>query len=284
MAEQENDSRDENDQCLQNHIVSTYQSLRVGLAVIAFAMPPILWVGGWWSHHLPLQSSMSAYYHASLTCCGCPGPANEGVMRDWFVGFLFAIGIMLCFYRGVTVMEQWALRSAGALACGVALIPMGWPPAHFPSKEFHSYPHSIVSILLFVCMGYLSIARSRDTLQMIRTQKRRNGYLLAYKVIGWAMIGSPISAVIAHSLLDYSGDNRTFTFFLEAAGTYAFASYWAVKTKELAESAADMKFARGTATIATHSWKDLFKPVDILRVRPDGSTVPFSSLPDGDLK
>lgn len=264
-----NDVPSEEDNCLINHIMATYTSLRIGLAVVAFAMPPVLFFGGWWSHHLPLQSSMSSYYHANLpgSECACGHPV--GLMRDWFVGFLFAIGIMLYFYRGVTFMEQCALNAAGVFACGVALIPMAWPPQHFPSKEFHSYPHSIVSILLFLCMAYISIWRSAETVHMMRDQARQEIYLWRYKWIGRAMIGAPLLAVVAHSLLDHSGDYRCFTFFLEAAGTYVFATYWVVKTMEISESGADKEFASGRVKVAPHTWRDAFRRVEVLKVDKD---------------
>jgi len=49
---------------LQRHILSTYMNIRVGIAVIGIVFPFVLWLGGYVYARLPLQGSMSAYYHA----------------------------------------------------------------------------------------------------------------------------------------------------------------------------------------------------------------------------
>jgi hypothetical protein len=50
---------------LSNQIAATYKMLRLGLAVMAFAFPLLLWIGGHFLADLPLAGSMGAYYHAS---------------------------------------------------------------------------------------------------------------------------------------------------------------------------------------------------------------------------
>ena len=57
---------------LSNQISATYKMLRLGVAVIAFAFPLLLWIGGHLLAGLPLAGSMSAYYYT--------------IMRDMFVG------------------------------------------------------------------------------------------------------------------------------------------------------------------------------------------------------
>jgi hypothetical protein len=47
-------------------------------------------------------------------------------MRDYFVGFLFAVGATLYVYQGHTWMEDWALKFACIMAVSVALNPMPW--------------------------------------------------------------------------------------------------------------------------------------------------------------
>ena len=49
---------------LQRHILTTYINIRVGIAAIGIAFPFLLWLGGYFYARLPLQGSMSAYYHA----------------------------------------------------------------------------------------------------------------------------------------------------------------------------------------------------------------------------
>lgn len=61
---------------LRQHIAATYKALRLGVAVIAFVFPLLLWIGGIFVAGLALEGSMSAYYHA-----------GNGAMRNWFVEY-----------------------------------------------------------------------------------------------------------------------------------------------------------------------------------------------------
>lgn len=45
---------------------------RLGLAVMAFAFPLLLWIGGYYLGHLSLPGSMSAYYHATPLTLSIP--------------------------------------------------------------------------------------------------------------------------------------------------------------------------------------------------------------------
>jgi hypothetical protein len=86
-----------------------FQVSRRGIAFIAIAFPLILWFGGCLAAHLDLEGSMSAYYHASPKSQQAehakppelidPG---QGVMRNWFVGLLFALGGILILYKSLS--------------------------------------------------------------------------------------------------------------------------------------------------------------------------------------
>lgn len=67
---------------LLEHIFGTYNWLRFGMVIIAFAFPILLWAWGR-LHGLHLQGSMSAYYWASIQ--------GDPPVRVWFVGIIFAI-------------------------------------------------------------------------------------------------------------------------------------------------------------------------------------------------
>ena len=120
---------------LSNQMVVTYKMLRLGLAVLAFAFPPLLYGGGRLLASLPLAGSMSAYYHYHRIDTPPPekGTLNQGaadnnapdqgVMRNVFVGILFAVGGLLFAYQGFSQLEDYALNLAGILAWGVALFP-----------------------------------------------------------------------------------------------------------------------------------------------------------------
>src|SRR5262249_27422314 len=130
-----------NPQELRKHIESTYNSLRLGMGIIALVFPIALWLGGYWLSQLSLQSSISAYYHTP--------------MRDLFVGTLFAVGSFLYLYKGFSAAENYALNLAGIFAVGAAVFPLAAPPTAKCEVFTAGYAHGICTVLFFVCIAYV---------------------------------------------------------------------------------------------------------------------------------
>jgi hypothetical protein len=235
---------------------ATYKMLRIGLALLAFALPPLLWLGGSLLGHLPLASSMSAYYHVSDPLNMTGGPAGQGVMRNEFVGVLFAVSGFLLAYQGFTKLEDYALNLAGALAVGVALFPMAWPvsPDHGPFSL-----HGFCAVSFFVCIAYVCIWRAGDTLPLIKDEPTRQRYQRTYTSLGWAMVIFPCLAWALSRWPRFSSG----TFFMELAGIYVFAIYWAVKTRETSRTSVDLKAARGRVRVRSHGLADAFRPLPV---------------------
>jgi hypothetical protein len=232
---------------LSKYISGTYFSIRVGLAVMAFAFPILLWLGGHFLANVPLQGSMSAYYHASLHSGG--GPAGQGVMRDVFVGILFAVGVILFLYQGVTRLEDYALNLAGLLALGIALFPVQWSS----SPELLGKLHDASAVSFFLCIAYVAIFRADDTLPLIPTEAARKRYRLLYMMVGCAMVGCPVLAFVL-ALLPALTNYKIF--FIEVAGIYSFGAYWAIKTRELSGTDFDRKAAHGKIYVEPHGLTD----------------------------
>lgn len=204
---------------LSDHMLATYQTLRVLLVAIALSFPWVLWIGGWaLTGSADLEGSMSDYYH--------------GVMRNWFVGVLFAISVMLVAYKGYRPAENVALNIAGACAVLVALFPNRQPGPNF---------HAFFAVCFFLCIAYVCIFCASATLPLVK-QERQDHYRRRYKVLGWLMVISPAVALIM-SLIFNARDS--YIFFAEACGVYAFAAYWLFKTLEIRETHADEKAANG---------------------------------------
>src|SRR5687768_9199009 len=74
---------------------ATYKLLRIWAGVLGILFPLILAVVGYFLAQMPPADSMSAYYHVAgpPPYDGSSVPGN-GVMRNVFVGLLFAIGII----------------------------------------------------------------------------------------------------------------------------------------------------------------------------------------------
>ena len=98
---------------LHDPVFTTYTNVRIVIGVIALAFPLILWLFGLAISNIPLQGSLSHYFHTP--------------MRTIFVGVLFAIGVFLYLYKGYSVQENYALNFAGIFAATVAIFPMDFP-------------------------------------------------------------------------------------------------------------------------------------------------------------
>jgi uncharacterized membrane protein YozB (DUF420 family) len=212
---------------LEDNVFKTYFSLRIGIAILAFAFPPLLLLGGL-VIGIPWQDSMSAYYHASH---------GDSSMRDWFVGILFGVAVFLILYRGYRPLENWLLNVGGVFAVGVAIFPMSWECA----SNCKWSPHGFCAVAFFLCLAAVCIFCARDTLQLIKDPVRRRRYQVLYSVLGLMMVVLPLAAWLVTTVFEPS----KVTFCIETAGIAAFSAYWLTKSKELEESQMDKKIMKG---------------------------------------
>jgi hypothetical protein len=218
------DSRDTSK--LLEHIYDSYNWLRIGMAVTAFAFPPLLWAWGKFRYGLPLQGSMSAYYWAS--------PGGDPPVRVWFVGLIFAIGFFLFLYKGYSRLEELALDVAAIFLIGVALVPMCGSGVGQCSSW--SFLHGWLAILFFILIAFVAMWDSFFGRREAQDETRQKRYRIWYLATGFGMIALPVTAVVLHYFL---GRADTLTFWVELAGIYAFAFYWSTKTRELRKAVAD---------------------------------------------
>ena len=210
---------------LEQHILATYFTLRIGVAIIAVVFPFILWIGGHLLAGLPLLESMSAYYY--------PGPDGRS-MRDWFVGILFAVGVCLYLYKGYSTVENVVLNCAGTLAVGIAIFPSGQDHDTFSL-------HGIFAVSFFLCIAFVCVRCAGDTLSQIPDEAVRRRFRHLYKVLGMVMIASPAMAFGLSLLLQH----KSLTFYIEAAGIFAFAAYWLTKSREISITESEKNALRG---------------------------------------
>ncbi|MBV8886436.1 MAG: hypothetical protein JO235_20915 [Chroococcidiopsidaceae cyanobacterium CP_BM_RX_35] len=229
---------------LQKHIVKTYNRLRVGIGLLAVALPLILVIGGSVGYGLPLQDSISAYYHAFVPTSQPPALfdiAGNGVMRNWFVGILWGIGVFLLLYKGFGQRENTALNIAGVLLIVVAMFPMGWTCGTTCPKVS---VHGVAAILFFLAIGYVCIFRSGDTLKLIKDPEARDSYRRWYRVIGFVMWVFPLVVTVLQFFKIRPFGSYT-VFFIEVAGIWTFAAYWLLKSREISITGADAAAIKG---------------------------------------
>lgn len=227
-----------NPERLQRHLNGTYQSLRLGIAVIGLGLPLVLWLGDWWWTGEGLRGSISAYYYSD-------------VMRDKFVGALVGIGFLLYLYKGFSSAENIALNLAGVLIALVALVPTQ-PPAVQGSARALITPHLLFAVGFFLCIAYVCVFRAADTLSLMRDSDRAGMWRRTYRILGGAMLASPIVAILFHRLI---GGGDIVTFLVEAFGVWAFAAYWLVKSREMQITSAELLAAEGKLAAAESAYE-----------------------------
>ena len=235
---------------LQRHIVGTYQYLRIIIAVIGFLLPIVLYAGGRIGSGVCLQDSLSAYYFAT----------PHGKERDWFVGSLFAVGVLLLTYKGYTRKEDWLLNIAGLLCAGIALFPMTWhessfrlcdgthaSPGTLPTQLFN--PHGFFAVGFFACIAFVCWFCADSTLSLLDVIPgridRKKLLQRVYKAIAMAMVISIATAYFYHT---WRHDSRR-TFAVEVVGIMSFVLYWVVKSWEMSQTQADFKAANAQVGI-----------------------------------
>ena len=182
----------------------------------------MLAIGGWVGYGLPLQDSISAYYHAFVPTSPPPAlfdVAGNGVMRNWFVGILWGIGVFLCLYKGFGRRENTALNLAGVLLIVVAMFPMGWTCGTTCPKVS---VHGVAAMLFFLAIGYVCIFRSGDTLKLVADPKASAAYRRSYRVIGLVMWVFPLVVTVLQFFQIRPFGSST-VFFIEVAGIWTFA-------------------------------------------------------------
>jgi hypothetical protein len=231
---------------LWKHFSDTYFSLRIGLAILGFAMPFVLYLYGQFGHGLDLQPSMSAYFWAAET-----GQCATFPMRTIFVGFLFAIGVALYMYKGLTPLENSLLNLAAICASLVAIFPERLSVAEGESdtrvaqlfkncpaiKEWAAQPplpiHYLAAVILFLLLAIVALFCAHKSLKYLPPDRDPTWFRSFYIFIGIAMFLLPIAGFSVAFLF---GVTSHMVFYIETASILTFGIYWSVKTRELALS------------------------------------------------
>lgn len=232
---------------LWQHFSDTYLSIRLGLAILAFTFPIVLWGWGLLVHGLELQPSMSAYFWAAARGTECA----SFPMRSIFVGVLVAIGAALYVYKGLTDLENYLLNLAAVCAVAVALVPerLGkddpyprvqqlfercpairqWAIGEQPGLPYHYLAAVGLFVLLFI-VAWFCAAKSLDYLPPDAPWKKER-FKSLYRGIALSMpVVGAIMGFIVWSLRDRQ---TSAVFYLEMFEIWIFAAYWGVKTYEM---------------------------------------------------
>jgi len=221
---------------LRRNMLGTYYLLRMGIVVIAAALPTTVLIYTFVNHGGLEQGSISAFYGA-----------YGGAMRDWFVGSLSAIGAFLILYKGFSFKEDMALNVAGVSAILIAMIPCDcWSGAAPPEN----WLHTVFAVLFFGSMAYVCFTCALQTIDLL-PEKNQPRFRRAYFWIGVALVASPGTALVLDTFLHpiqqalQTTRGSGFVFAFEAVGVWVFALYWFTKTQEYQISSAEYEALKG---------------------------------------
>jgi hypothetical protein len=239
------------------------------MATLGFSLPPFLVFSGlmkfWWlPEPLPMQSSLSAYYHAGGGCS-----TSYGVYRNLFVGFLCVIAACLIIYSGFSPLEDWLLNAAGVSLLLVALFPSSWTTADLgsvltnkcqPFVPFNASTlfgtnvpiHYASAALFFLFIALANITTARTSVKRIQNAKSRHFWTRIYGVVRWIMPLGLLFSALASMLLDRS----RLVLAVEWGGIYAFSFYWSLKSVEIFRTGVDLQMISGGRVFANQSKSD----------------------------
>ena len=232
---------------LADYAGGTYFALRMGLAVLAFTLPVVLYWVAKQLYGLPLQSSLSAYYYAAIEeqCATFP-------MRTVLIGYLFAIAAGLVFYKGLTPLENRLLNVAAVCIVLLAIFPerittdealtdpriaqlFETCPAVMQWAESQTgwVVHYAAGIGLFLMLAIVTWVCACKTLEFLPADKgNKTLFKLIYRTLAVLMLALPLAA---YGLVQFF-DGKSTLYFVELAAIWTFAIYWLVRSRELALS------------------------------------------------
>lgn len=211
---------------LEDHVFSAYFSLRAGAILATVLLPIVLGFGGMLRGTVPaVLSSLSDYYWS-----------GDALLRDWFVGTLFAVGVFLVAYKGFSPLENYALNVAGVSAWLTALNPCAC------GDRSRVTIHGFTAVLFFLTMAFVCFACAPETLELTNNETIKRRFTRRYRALSAALVASPAAAVLINL---FPGMPKGWTFTFETFGLFVFATYWGVKSYEFKLTNAEKQALQG---------------------------------------
>ena len=211
----------------QSYVINEF-ALRRLVGFLAFLLPVVVAIGApVLSDFVGLQNSISDYYYT--------------VMRNYFVGTLCAVAVVLFCYKGFSKQDDLAGDIAALLALGVAFFPT--TPDHLKGcantlckEEFLGIVHLISAGILFLVLAYFSIklftksSKTEEELKLPEHKAKRKRNRI-YKACGWTMIGCMVALIpfFAVDSLSQARIDYKVVFVLEFVMLWAFGISWLTK-------------------------------------------------------
>lgn len=206
-----------NDQTL----ICSYLQLRRAIGYLGTALPFSLLFGKIILQGKGIEPSLSDYYYT--------------LMRDVFVGTLWALGIFLWSYKGYPKSpDNRAGNIASIAALGTALFPT-MPPSATIIESIIGYIHYAFAVTFLITLSYFCLSLFTRTDSKNPTQKKllRN---LIYKICGYTIIFCLAMIILYNIGKMFMGFNPPYlyslVFWLETIAIMSFGFSWIVKGKK----------------------------------------------------
>lgn len=163
-----------------------------------------------------LQSISESYHHRG---------------RDWFVGLLFAVGVLFLSFSGENRLERVLSALAGLLAVVVAVAPCDCGRPQAPALSVLHFPAAggLFAILGYFCWRFRRTALGK-THRYPEAQRRARLYALC--LAGMSACGAmALAYAVAQPRLDAAWPN--YVFWMEALGLTSFGISWLAASRTL---------------------------------------------------
>jgi hypothetical protein len=202
----------------QDSLLVSYLLLRKLIGLLGVALPFVLAIGAALLSGLDVQDSVSAYYYT--------------VMRDVFVGILFAIAVFMFTYQGYDRQDNIVGNVACSGAIGVALFPVAPATGGTLLQENLGMLHYLSATVFFLMLAWFSLVLFRKTNPAVPPtpeKLRRNRVYYVCGVVILAAIGMIALVKLVPGLQNTVFLTDDPVFWLEALAVVAFGFSWLVK-------------------------------------------------------
>jgi cell division protein FtsW (lipid II flippase) len=192
------------------------------IGILGILLPLVCWLGGKLYASLPLQQSISFYYHTNV--------------QDFFVGILVVVSLFLISYKGYEVIDDIISTITGILGLGVVIFPcllakeVKTPIGFFQlnpdiSDEIHMYC-SVIFFLLLSANSFFLFTQTDKKKERTKNKKKRD---IVYRVCGLLIFILTIALVILFEVNRQILEENSIVFYLETIMVVSFGVSWIVK-------------------------------------------------------
>jgi Protein of unknown function (DUF998) len=208
------------------NLIISFLTLRRLIGILGMSLPVIVVVGGFLQNGFVIEPSISGYYYTN--------------MRDFFVGILCGVALVLSSYRGYERIDRVVALTSGISAIGMVIFPTGVYSGKvikvgmfLIDDNISAYIHLAFGALFFLSLSFISLFlfTRRHPGVMGKEKKRRN---IIYRACGIVMIAVIFCITLYTMFLrDTSISKIDPVLIFESVGLLAFGISWLIKGNTL---------------------------------------------------